>query len=57
MYYIHNINIKYIDPTNKYISFGSIHYAINLDVVSSFIVLILNDFDSSSIDVFINLSQ
>ena len=51
MYYIHNINIKYVDPTNKCISFGSIHYAINLDVVSSFIVLILNDFDSSSINV------
>ena len=41
-YYSHNINIKYVSSTIKYIDFESIDYA-NLDVVSSF--MIFNDFD------------
>ena len=41
-YYSHNINIKYVNSTIKYIDFESIDYA-NLDVVSSF--MIFSDFD------------
>ena len=43
IYYIHNSNIKSEDSTIKYIDFKSFHYAINLDVVLSFMVF--NDFD------------
>ena len=43
MYYSHNSNIKCIDLIIKYIDFESYHYAINLDVVSSFVVF--SDFD------------
>ena len=43
MYYSHNINIKYVESTIKYISFESIHYVNNLHVISSFIVF--SDFD------------
>ena len=39
MYSSHNSNIKYVDSTIKYIGVESIHYAINLDVVSSFMIL------------------
>ena len=42
-YYSHNSNIKCVDSTIKCIGFKSFHYAINLDVVSSFVVF--NDFD------------
>ena len=44
MYSNHNSNIKCIDSTIKCIGFESFHYAINLDVVSSFIVF--RNFDS-----------
>ena len=44
MYSSHNSNIKYVDFTIKYIGFKSFHYAINLDIVSSFVVF--SDFDS-----------
>ena len=43
MYYSHNSNIKCMDSTIKCIGFESFHYAINLDVVSSFMVF--SDFD------------
>ena len=42
-YYSHNNTIKRVDLTIKCIGFDPIHYAINLDVFSSFIVF--NDFD------------
>ena len=50
MYYTHNSNIKCVGSTIKYTNFDSIHYVINLDVVSSFMVF--NDFDYMS-----NLNQ
>ena len=37
-YYSNNSNIKCVDSTIKYIGFESFHYAINLDIVSSFMV-------------------
>ena len=37
-------DIKCVDSIIKYIDFEPFHYAINLDVVSSFVVF--NDFDS-----------
>ena len=37
-YFSHNDNIKSVGSTIKYINFEPIHYTINLDVVSSFIV-------------------
>ena len=37
-YSSHNSNIKCVDLTIKCIGFESFHYAINLDVVSSFVV-------------------
>ena len=43
MYYSHSSNIKYVGSTIKCIRFESIHYAINLDVVSFFMVF--SDFD------------
>ena len=43
-YYSYNSNIKYIGSTIKCINFKLIHYAIDLDVVSLFMVF--NDFDS-----------
>ena len=42
-YFSHKSNIKNIDSIIKYIGFESIHYVINLDVVSSF--MIFNNFD------------
>ena len=38
MYYNNNSNIKYADSIIKYIDFKLIHYAINLYIVSSFMV-------------------
>ena len=38
MYYSHNSNIKCVNSTFKYIDFDSFHYAINLNVVSSFMI-------------------
>ena len=38
MYSSHNSNIKCVDLTTKCIGFESFHYAMNLDVVSSFVV-------------------
>ena len=43
MYYSHSSNIKYVSSIIKCISFELVHYVINLDVVSSFIVF--SDFD------------
>ena len=43
MYYIHNGNIKCIVSTIKCVSFEPIHYNINMDVVSSF--MIFSNFD------------
>ena len=42
-YYSHNSSIKCVDSTIKCIGFKSFHYAINLDVVSSF--MIFSNFD------------
>ena len=42
-YSSHNSNIKCVNSTIKYTNFEPIHYAINLNVVSSF--MIFNDFD------------
>ena len=44
MYFSHISNIKYIYSTIKYIGLESIHYTINLDIISLFMVF--NDFDS-----------
>ena len=44
MYFNYNNNIKYVCSTIKYISFESIHYAINLDVVSFSMVCRFFDF-------------
>ena len=43
IYYSHNSNVKCVGLTIKYIGFESIHYAINLDVVSS--SMVFNNFD------------
>ena len=43
MYSCHNNNIKYVGSIIKCIDFESIHYTINLDVVSFF--MIFSDFD------------
>ena len=43
-YYSHNSNIKYVNLTIKCIDFESFYYAINLNVVSSFIVFSHFDF-------------
>ena len=43
MYSSHNNNIKCVDSTITYIGFESFHYAINLNVVLSFVVF--NNFD------------
>ena len=53
IYYIHNSNIKSEDLMIKYIGFKSFHYAINLDVVSSFMVF--NDFDSIFLSMYCSL--
>ena len=37
-YFSHNSNIKYLVLIIKYIGFESIRYAINVDVVSSFMI-------------------
>ena len=50
MYYNHNSNIKYIDSTIKYIGFESFYYAINLDVVLSFMVF--SNFDFMFISIY-----
>ena len=50
-HYCYNSNIKYVGSTIKYIGFESIHYIINMDVVSSY-------FDSdcvASIDIGLEL--
>ena len=39
MYFSYNNNIKYMDSVIKYIGFESIHYAISLDIISSFMIL------------------
>ena len=49
-YSSNNSNIKYIGSTIKCIAFESIHYAINLDVVSSFVVF--NDFDFMFLSIY-----
>ena len=43
MYSSHNSNIKYIGSTIKCIGFGSIHFAINLDDISS--SMVFSDFN------------
>ena len=50
MYSNHNSNIKCVDSTIKCIGFESFHYAINLDVVSSFMVF--RDFDSMFLSMY-----
>ena len=40
-----NSNIKCVDLIIKYIDFESCYYIINLDIISSFIDIIFNDFD------------
>ena len=42
-YFSHNSSIKCVYSTIKCIDFESIHYAINLDVVSS--LMVFSDFD------------
>ena len=37
----HNSNIKYVDLIIKCINFESIHYFININVVSSFIIFMI----------------
>ena len=49
-YSSHNSNIKCVDSTIKSLGFESFHYAINLDVVSSFVVF--NDFDSMFLSMY-----
>ena len=46
----HNSNIKYLGSIIKYIGFKLIHYAINLDVVSSFMVF--SEFDSIFLSIY-----
>ena len=43
IYSSHDGNIKCVNSTIKFISFESIHYAINMSVVSS--IMVLRDFD------------
>ena len=43
-YYGHNSNIKYIGSTIKCMDFEPIHYAINLDAISSSIIFSYFDF-------------
>ena len=43
MYSNHSNNIKCVDSTIKYVGFKSIHYTINLDIISFSIVF--NDFN------------
>ena len=50
MYSSHNNNIKCVGSTIKYVGFESIHYVINLDIVSSFMVF--NDFDSMFLSMY-----
>ena len=50
-YYNHNINIKCVDSIIKYKYFESIHYIINLNVVSSFIIF--NDFDYTFLFIYL----
>ena len=50
MYYSHNSNIKCVGLTDKCIGFESIHYAINHDIVSSFIVF--SDFDIMFLSIY-----
>ena len=49
-YSSHNSNLKCVDLTIKCIGFESFHYAINLDVVSSFVVY--RDFDSMFLSMY-----
>ena len=50
MYSSHNNNIKCVGSTIKRVGFESINYAINLDIVSSFMVF--NDFDSMFLSMY-----
>ena len=50
MYYNYNSNIKCVDSTIKSIDFELFHYAINMNVVSSFMVF--NDFDSMFLSIY-----
>ena len=50
MYSNHSSNIKCVGTTIKYIDFESIHYTLNLDDVSSFIVY--NDFDYMFLSIY-----
>ena len=50
MYSSHNNNIKCVDSTTKCIGFESFHYAINLDVVASFVVF--SDFNSMFLSIY-----
>ena len=49
-YSSHNINIKCVDSIIKYIGFESFHYAINLNVVLSFVVF--SDFESMFLSMY-----
>ena len=42
-YSSHNSNIKCVESTINYVDFQPIHYTINLDVISSF--MIISEFD------------
>ena len=48
VYFNHNNNIKCIDSTIKYIVFESIHYVINLNVVS----FVFSDFNSMLLSMY-----
>ena len=50
MYYSYDINIKCVDLTIKYICFELIHYAVNLNVVLSF--MFFADFNSMFLSMY-----
>ena len=50
MYFNHDSNNKYIGSTIKCISFGSINYDINLNIISYFMVF--NDFNSIFLSIY-----
>ena len=51
----HNNNIKYVNSIIKCIGFESIHYVINLDVVSFYMVF--SNFDSMFLSYIVSLNQ
>ena len=55
IYFSYNSNIKCIDLTIKCINFKSIHYTINLGVVSS--SMIFSDFDFMFPSIIASLNQ